>query len=389
MKGRTAAAVASARDLVQPLRARAAAGETMRRMPDETIDDARRSGLLALLSPVRWGGLGGGLREFVEVTKVLAEGDPSAAWTLAFLINHHWVLARFPLATQEVVFADGPVALMAAVANPPGRAVPVEGGYRLTGRWGYASAIAHADWVGFSGMDDEHKRPLWFVIPRSDVTVHDTWHTAGMRGTGSNDVTVDDVFVPAHMTVDFELWGSTENPGGTIHDEPLTRYDFRDLFGIIFPSILVGAARAVLAGFSDRLPVRRLPFAAGAQIEQASSRARYGKAAGELQVAEVLLEHATETIVQTNTAGRRFDDRERALLKLELLQCALSARQAVGTVIDGSGSSIYKTTDLTQLYKRDVDVIMGHFTFDTDWVNEVAGTVLLGVGGIDQPGHFF
>ncbi|MEB3980045.1 hypothetical protein OQ968_02060 [Mycobacterium sp. 663a-19] len=379
----------SARQLIPALRARAADAERLRRLPDETIEDARRARLFELLSPRRWGGQGGSLRDFVAVTKALAEGDPSAAWTLSFLISHHWLLSRFPMAAQEVVFANGPVALAAAVANPPGRAIGVGGGYRLTGRWPYSSAIMHSDWFACTGMTEEQRRPMWLLLPRDEVTVHDTWHTAGMRGTGSNDVSVEDVFVPSDMTIDFELWGSADNPGAEVHAEPLTRYDFRDIFGLIFPSVLAGAARAVLEGYRDRLAVRRLPFASGPQIDMSSCRARFGKAAGEVQTADILLDHATDTIIQADASGRQLSDQERVALKLELLNCAQTARSAVCTVIEGSGSSIYKTNDLTQHYKRDVDMILGHFTLDSDWVTEVAGTVLLGVGGITNPGHFF
>ena len=378
-----------ARQLVPDLRARVRQTEELRHLPDETVEDVRRAGLFELLSPTRWGGQGGSFRDYVEVTEALAEGDPSAAWALSFLIAHNWLLSRFPLAAQKVVFANGPTAMTAAVANPPGRAVPVEGGYRLTGRWPYASAIMHADWLVCVGMTEEEKRPRWFLVPRAEVTVHDTWHTAGMRGTGSNDVSVEEAFVPADMSVDFELWGTSDNPGATVHDEPLTRYDCRDLLGMIFPPILVGAARAVVDGFRTRLPTRKPPFADGPQVESPASRARFGKAYGQLHVAELLLDHATNAIIEANATGRGFTDKERVTLKIELLNCAQMARDAIATVVDGSGSSIFKTTDLTQHYKRDVDMIMGHFTFDADWVTEVVGGVLLDVQQIENAWHFF
>jgi alkylation response protein AidB-like acyl-CoA dehydrogenase len=374
---------------VPALRARVAETEQLRQLPQETIDDVQRSGLFELMTPTKWGGQGGGLRDYVEVTKVLAEGDPSASWPLSFLMLHHWLLARFPVAAQEAMFADGPVALTAAVANPPGKAVEADGGYRLTGRWAYASAVMHADWLVAVGMTPTEAKPKWFLVPLTDVTVHDTWHTSGMRGTGSHDVSVDDLFVPSEMAIDFELWGSPDNPGVGLHEEPITGYDFRDVMGLIFPAILVGAARATLRDFGERLPVRKLAFASTPQVDSPTTRARYGRAAGEVRVAEILLDHATESIVARYASGGRFSDEERVLLKLELLNCAQTAHRAIATVIDGSGSSIFKTNNLAQHYQRDTDMIMGHFTFDADWVTEVAGTVLLGVGGIANPGHFF
>jgi alkylation response protein AidB-like acyl-CoA dehydrogenase len=210
-----------------------------------------------------------------------------------------------------------------------------------------------------------------------------------MRGTGSHDVSVEDVFVPSDMTIDFERWMSPDNPGSALHSETLIRHDARDVFGVQIASYLVGGARAVLQGFRERLAIRRLPFSPSPQIDSSMGRARFGKAAGFLQVAEVLLDHATDVFTEAAASRSRLSDPQRAMVKLELLNCEYNARNAIATVIEGSGSSIYKTSDPTQRFKRDADMILGHFTADSDWVNETAGGVLLGVDEIRNAIHFF
>lgn len=159
--------------LISALRERFAETESLRRLPEETVEDAHAAGIFTLLLPLELGGSAGGAGDLVRLLDALAQGDPSAAWTLGFLTTHNWFLARFPAAAQEEFFKDGRPAQVSGVANPPGQAVAVDGGYVVTGRWGYSSAVHHADWVmACTAPEDEPVR--WFVLPCTDVEVQDT-----------------------------------------------------------------------------------------------------------------------------------------------------------------------------------------------------------------------
>lgn len=131
----------------------------------------------------------------------LAYVNPTAAW-LAFNQNGSLGIIGSNASEEalEKIFTAHPVPLMAAVSAPTGRSEPVEGGYRLTGRWSYASGVTCADYIFLASICPDPPGPLGVIIPTSEVTLHDNWHVAALQGTGSVDVTVENVFVPEEMT---------------------------------------------------------------------------------------------------------------------------------------------------------------------------------------------
>src|SRR5690606_27871095 len=146
-----------------------------------------------------YGGAELDLDTFFEVALVLGEADASHGWVMSFYIEHVWMLTQFPETFQKELFADRSYALAPAMLSPAGRAGEVDGGYRLSGRWPWGTGIMHADWViaGALLTRGERVEPVFFALPRDAVTVDDVWHVDGMCATGSNDVVIEDAFVPA------------------------------------------------------------------------------------------------------------------------------------------------------------------------------------------------
>ena len=166
------------------------------------MDEVREADLFRAVVPTSLGGHGLGLDALAQGTRVMAHGCPASAWTISFLMLHGWLLAKFPAAGRDVLFADGPVVLAPAPLAPTGT-VTVDGdGYRLSGRWEWATGIAHADWVIVHAVQTEPEFTTMFLaVPRVEVEVDDVWFTSGMRATGSNTVRIEDRFVPAELTV--------------------------------------------------------------------------------------------------------------------------------------------------------------------------------------------
>ncbi len=204
-------------DFVARLADRAGEAEKLRRLPQATVDDYRSSGLARLLLPKRYGGSQAEFPEILETVRLMAHGCTSSAWTLGFYTLHNWMLALFGEQAQDEVFADGPVLCPAPLA-PTGRAIPEDGGVRLTGRWSWATGVMDADWVMVGAIcgPDDAPYPALVLVPADDTRVEDVWHTAGMCATGSNDVIVDDVWVPEHRLVAVtDIYGGTAPGRGT------------------------------------------------------------------------------------------------------------------------------------------------------------------------------
>src|SRR5438309_6059000 len=186
--------------LVPVLRERAGKAEELRRLPDETIEDLHRSGLFRILQPRRVGGSELPFRSIVELGSVISRGDGSTGWVLANLAAHHWLLGMWPKQAQDEIWGESPDNLIgSALIFPRGRAHPVEGGYRLSGRWPFSSGVDAAAWnlIGAIVQDQEAgtAEPRIFVLTRRAYTIIYTWHEIGLGGTGSKALAFDFVTV--------------------------------------------------------------------------------------------------------------------------------------------------------------------------------------------------
>jgi 3-hydroxy-9,10-secoandrosta-1,3,5(10)-triene-9,17-dione monooxygenase len=164
-----------------------------RKLDDQLIEDMDAAGLFSVLVPRRWGGAGLGPHEANRIVEVIGAADCSTGWVAAFYILHNWFLCRFPLETQEELFAGRSSVRAPAVFGPPGTAQPIEGGYRLTGRWGYGSGAWHCSHALVPANVGEAMH--WFIVPRTEIELIDDWHMAAMSATGSVTITAQDVFV--------------------------------------------------------------------------------------------------------------------------------------------------------------------------------------------------
>ena len=284
-------------DFIARLADRAGEAEKLRRLPQATIDDYRQSGLAGLLLPARYGGRQAEFPEILGVVRHMAHGCASSAWTLGFYTLHNWMLALLGAQAQDEVFADGPVLCPAPLA-PTGRGTPVDGGVTLTGRWSWATGVMDADWVlvgAICGPDDA-PYPALALLPANDIRVEDVWHTAGMCATGSNDVIVEQVWVPEHRLVTVaDIYGGT-TPGAAFHDAPVYRWPMVPALALVAAMPALGTAERVADLFASRLSERVLAYSGVAQKDQPAAQVRLGDARVRLRAVRALAEAAAEDI---------------------------------------------------------------------------------------------
>src|SRR5436190_5412545 len=211
--------IARARAMIPTLKQRARSCIANRDVPAETIAEMQEAGFFRVLQPQRWGGYEMHPNVFFEIQKALAEGCMSTGWVYGVLGCHPYELALFHDEAQREVWAEDAAMLVSSTYQPVGKVTRVEGGFRLSGHWGFSSGSVHCDWVLLGAVvppvnpgDPFDMRT--FLVPRSDYTIGtDAWHTFGLQGTGSHDIVVDDVFVPeyrTHKAIDGFL---CQNPG--------------------------------------------------------------------------------------------------------------------------------------------------------------------------------
>jgi alkylation response protein AidB-like acyl-CoA dehydrogenase len=298
----------------------AEAADRRRRLPQQVVDALSQAGFMRHFVPARHGGAAGGFTELLHAVASMGEVAPSAAWCAALYAAHGRLAAYLPDAAQDEIWGQSPdTPIAAAVAPPRITATPAAGGWLLTGAWSPASGVDHAAWILLSALAPAAPEPLSLLlaVPAADCVVQDTWHSPGMRGTGSNTVVLDRVFVPAHRTVQrARLLCAEVLPGvARCHSVP-----YPMVAAMIFAAPVLGAARGALATW-QALAAGRLRADLDPLAQDNGSVDVLATASGELHAAALLLE----------SAARRCDAAEATALAVaeNMRDCCLAGRLCV------------------------------------------------------------
>ena len=245
--------VARARAMIPTLAQRSPEGRRQRQIPAQTIAEMQQAGLFRVLQPKRWGGYEMELGVFYDIELALAEGDMSTAWIYGVSGVHPWFMALLDDRAAQDVWGGDTARLICSSLMPAGKATATDGGFRLSGRWRYASCCCHCDWALLGGMvaadggGPPHGRI--FLVPRQDYQSVDTWQVAGLQGTGSWDVILDDVLVPAYRTQSMLDNFLLKGPGQAVNTASLYRLPF----GLIFVRGISTAALGALQGMLNAM----------------------------------------------------------------------------------------------------------------------------------------
>jgi alkylation response protein AidB-like acyl-CoA dehydrogenase len=346
--------------------------ETGRRLPPEVVDTLATAGLFKALVPRDYGGGEHSVGELVEALETLAAVDGSAAWCAMIGATSGLISAYLPPETARELFAD-PRAISAGIFAPFGKARVVDGGYRVSGRWPFASGCQHATHVMGGVMIAREGKPEMrsMVFAKEDVRVHDTWDVAGLRGTGSHDVEVEDAFVPETRTL--SLFGPPVH-GGALYKQPL------------FGSLAAGVA-AVALGLARGALDELVTIAKTKRIGPERTMASRELVQRDVGVAWGTLDAAKATLVVALDANAREVERDgaaslqtRARLRLAACHATKESAKVVDLAYEhGGGAAIYATSSL-QRAKRDVHVATQHLMV-SGMSATLAGRALLGLDG--------
>jgi 3-hydroxy-9,10-secoandrosta-1,3,5(10)-triene-9,17-dione monooxygenase len=246
--------VVRARALIPVLARRSLEQKQRRGILPETIAEMQAAGFFRVLQPRRWGGYEMDLGTFYDIEMALGEGDMSSGWTYGVLGVVSWFLGVMDDHAAQEVWGHDTTTLICSSTMPAGKATAVDGGFRLGGYWRYASGCEHCGWALLGGMVHvDNTPPDWrfFLVPRRDYQTVDMWQVAGLQGTGSIDVILDDVFVPAYRTQRLQDNFLLRGAGQALNTSSLYRLPFGQIFVRGVSTAGIGALQAMLAALID------------------------------------------------------------------------------------------------------------------------------------------
>jgi alkylation response protein AidB-like acyl-CoA dehydrogenase len=375
--------VGRAREIVPVLARNAAKTEADRRVVEENISLIEDAGLYKIMQPKRFGGYETDFRTKLEVSRELARGCGSTAWASTLMNVCSWFGGLFSDQAQCDVWEDAPGNRIAGVLAPSAEAVRVDGGYRVTGKWGWASGCLHAQWaeVGIPVPDErgEIVDQGLVLIPMSDLSIEDTWYVAGMRGTGSNTLVAKDVFVPDHRMI--SLPAAIAGRNGTEHtDEALYRSAFVPAAALVLAGPQLGLAQAALELVLEKAPKRSISYTFyDVQTEAPTVQLAVAKAAMLVDSAHLHAYRAAADIDQAACDGVYPDYAARARVRADTGWAIEQAREAIRVLVSAHGASSFAETSPLQRIWRDSEVASRHAVVSPAISAEVYGRALLGL----------
>ncbi len=371
-------AVERARSLAPLLRRLARAAEDDRHLPAEMVEAFTAAGLVRGQVPRRWGGTELGLAAHVDVAIELGRAYGSMAWVGSFLIDHAFLLAHFADEAQREVWGEhGPDERIATSFVPVGAVESAEAGWRLSGDWSWASGVEHCGWIMLGGVvpGGDHPEFRLFLVPTSEVTIVDTWYSAGLRGSGSDNVVVDDVFVPEHRTLVMETVREGRSPGAAVNPAPMYSAPFMSWGGHAMAGPAIGIARGVLEEWGERARGKAHSYTREQVSAALPMQLTLAEAAAQVDCAEMLVRRC----VAQAESPEEITLEHRVRNRRDLTYATRLAATAVSGLMRMAGASALRDESPIQRGWRDVQAISGHVFCNFNAAAENYGRMAFGL----------
>ncbi len=383
--GMYAAMIARARAMIPRLRDRASRTEELRRLPPETERELHESGLFRIVQPKRVGGSEFDYVALVDCADVMGQADASVAWTFANLASHHWMLGMFDKRAQDLVWNKDVNALIASsFIFPAGRARKVDGGYVLRGSWPFSSGVDSCEWNMLASVvssDDEADGIEYriFLVNKSDYKILDTWNATGLRGTGSNDVEVNDAFVAEPMTLAVSELDGGPTPGSAVNPNALYALPVFSLFPYVLSGVALGNAQACLDDYVDIARHRASTYNRAKIGDLQSTQIKIAEASAKIDAARLIMRSTCIEAMADARRGYVPDIAGKTKSRRDGAFAVNLCTEAVSLLFAASGARGLFTTGVLQRQFRDAHAINSHIAFNFDAAGTNYGRVALGL----------
>jgi alkylation response protein AidB-like acyl-CoA dehydrogenase len=366
-------------------RERAVETERARRVPGDLVDMMREAQLFRILQPSCYGGFEYGYDVFVEMVAAIASGDGSTGWVYSLGAVHQWVIACYPKEAQDEVWQGDTDAIACGSYAPAGTAAAVAGGYRLSGRWSFASGCDNTAWALLGGIIplSQGLAPGFFLVPRRDYEIDDDWDPMGLAGTGSKTIVVKDKVVPPSRALRFAELLTGRTPGAAINPGPLYRQPMLAVVPHCLVSPALGMARGALKAFVEQAGSRATRgVVAGAHnrmAEFATVQMRVAEAAASIDAAQLMIRRDLHETFDIAAAGREVELDVRMRNRLTHSFATRLLIQAVDAVFLACGGSALGLHHPVQRFWRDIHAVGSHISLNWDSVATMYGQHVFGL----------
>lgn len=375
---------------LQPLiRSYSPASDENRRVSQEVTDALHEEGLFHISVPRRLGGGGGNFRTFIDTVSEVGRADGGTGWACALLNVCTWFATLFSERAQADVFGQTPDARVCGIFTAPARSERVEGGYRVTGEWWYASGSLHAQWATL-GMKlgenpDGSPIPGLGLVPLSDLSLKDTWFVAGMRGSGSNTLVANDVFVPDHR---IQAYGDmaaeiyARGPSQEANDYA----SFIPVAEIVLVAVQIGLARAAIDLTLEKGGTKPVAYTVYTQAKNSPvHQIKVAEAACEVDAAYLLVARACADIDGAALRQEKLDMTTRARIRMDTGHSAKLCREAINKLLSVNGAGSFASVNPLQRIWRDSEVASRHAFVHPEMASLIYGRALFGIEELIQP----
>ncbi len=376
--------LADVRDFAPSLAARAREIESGRRLPPELVKELQAMGLFRMLVPRSHGGLEIEFPPSVDILAALAAADGATGWTVMIGCETAQIFALLPRASFDEIYKGGPDTICGGAFAPQGKAAVESGGYRASGKWAFASGCQHADWLFGQCVVLENGAPVpgpmpgspklrCIVRPASAWKIHDTWHTSGMRGTGSQDISTEESHIDEEWT--FDLWYGQPSLPGPAFVMPMLQ------FSMHIGAVALGIAEGTIADLVALAGTKKVRLYARAELaDQPLFQYRLGHAEADARAARALLTSSAASYWARAQAGTVDPTMVNEVLQTTAWVVETSARAVDACYQAGGGTALYETSPL-QRRLRDIHTLTQHASVQEN-VFATAGAAKLGRQGL-------
>lgn len=379
------------------LRQQASISAEERRLSETSAKILRETGVMRLIQPARYGGLEADPRVFVEAMMLASAFDGASGWVLGVVGVHNWHIGLYADSVQEEVWGEDPDTWISSSYNYVGQATRVDGGFRLTGRWGFSSGCEHAKWVFVGGfVFDDDGKPVemrHFLLPRSDYEIVDVWHVAGLSGSGSNDIKVTDAFVPDAHSMSWPDLQAHRCPGTEVNTSALFQVPWGSMFLNAVTAPLVGMARGMLDASVDLVKQRVAgylppggpsgPFDAK-RMWPAVSMAKLAEASSEIDAARLQMLDNLGDVYGYACDGEPVPLDVRARARRDQVMAAKRATEAANSIFSLAGGRGLSLKSPIQRLWRDAQAGSHHVVNGSDQALTSYGAWMMGEPMEDQ-----
>jgi alkylation response protein AidB-like acyl-CoA dehydrogenase len=378
---------ASVRSLLPTIRSRASACERARSVPHETVEELRQAGLYKLVQPAAHGGYEQDFVVLADLMMEMAGACASTAWVCGLLSAHQWLVGLFPAEAQRDVWGGNPDATLCGSYAPITEAAAAAGGYRLNGRWSFASGCDNSQWAicaaRLPATDERPSQPAFLLVPASDYTIEDTWDVIGLAGTGSKTLLLSDVFVPEHRVVLFADAASGRTPGSRLYQNRLYAVPIYSHVSACLAATAVGAAAGAIEDFiaatGGRLTRGSVTGGNNRMAEFPTIQIRVAEAAASVDAARTILLRDLEDIAREVRDNGEGSVQQRIVNRRGQAFAVNMAVRSVDILNAATGGNGLALSNPVQRAWRDINAVGRHVSVNWDAVATMYGQMALGL----------